>query len=329
MNGNRFLPLLGLPHTDPDVRATLRALHIMRDPEVAYEDEEDETTLQTQDFVGNLHLGIEFGFEDEASFKGLHREEIGAGPMIMTHIYLFLESPNSNPFEGTLPFGLDAKDGVEAVRRKMAEADRSFVLRSYIRDVWENAWIRVIASYSEARRLEFLVVMLPPKPVTVDPEDAERLPSAGRILTLLGTDRDDKEFAMALRSLQFSESFVEVGDTLLVPLASRWGLTLKFSQNAHTRGFVLSSATFSRSDAANDPQWPLDLPHNITFDMSPSEIFVMLGPPKSKHEDEFTGRANWLFPSHELSVVYSTMDNLVLDVEIRTLRSDDQGDDDA
>jgi len=26
MEGNRFLPLLGLPYTDPDVRATLRAL---------------------------------------------------------------------------------------------------------------------------------------------------------------------------------------------------------------------------------------------------------------------------------------------------------------
>lgn len=316
MDGNRLLTLLGHPHSDPDVRATLEALRIGRDPEVLHNDD-DDMMPQTQDFFGNLHLGIEFGFEDEASFRGLHPDEIGKGPMLMTHIYFFVDHDGTTPFEGTLPFGISAEDTNEEVRARMASIEPN--RRSYIRDVWDHSKYRVIASYTEDLKLGFLVVMTPPKTVAVDPEDVARLPSSGRIFGFLGVDIDDRELQMALRSLQFADALTEIGDGLRASLASQYGLTLDFRRDLSAPGLLLHSVTFERDDAANNPRWPLELPHGIDFDMSPALLFERLGLPVGKFEDEFTGRANWLYATHELRVVYSTMDNYILEVEFRKL----------
>jgi len=78
-----LLALLGRPATDPSVEQTLEHFKIRRRPEVTIdEDDVDGPVVDSHDRLKNRNAGIEFGFEDQATFTGDETLTPGKVPML-------------------------------------------------------------------------------------------------------------------------------------------------------------------------------------------------------------------------------------------------------
>ena len=145
---------------DPRVEDALRAYGVMRRPELRIDPADaDGPVVQSQDWVGNLSVGIEFGFQEEGAYMGLDQADRGVGPMVLTEIYLYAERPGVKPYPHPLPFGASLGDSRDATRARLDPLLPG--RRSYVRDTWDTPAFRMTASYADdGARIDFLVCML-------------------------------------------------------------------------------------------------------------------------------------------------------------------------
>jgi|GEM_PF-6983869 len=88
MRPEELLSLLGARNTDPAVESALVYCRVRNRPEVKIdEDDTDGPVVENQSWVKNSRAGIEFGFCDEAAWRGLDETQFGQGPMVLTEIY--------------------------------------------------------------------------------------------------------------------------------------------------------------------------------------------------------------------------------------------------
>lgn len=186
MDADALMRLLGLHSTDPRVEDALRAYGVMRRPELRIDPvDADGPVVQSQDWVGNLSVGIEFGFQEEGAYMGLDQADRGVGPMVLTEIYLYAERTGVKPYPHPLPFGASLGDSRDATRARLDPLLPG--RRSYVRDTWDTPAFRMTASYADdGARIDFLVCILR----LDDPEPFESasapLPAIATLAGLLG-----------------------------------------------------------------------------------------------------------------------------------------------
>jgi hypothetical protein len=318
MNPQQLVALLGRPSTDPAVERSLVGLRISRRPEVVRDEEDvDGPVVETRDWLINRRVGIEFGFEDEASFFGRSGAQYGVGPMLLTQLYFYGVHPEVKPYGGPFPLGLLADDDRQAVRKKFTKWEKT--RRSYFRDTWELPAFRVTVSYvDDGKRIGFVLFMLrrPTKPLFDD--DLATLPTTDQILSVLGKPLNDRALRLVFARLGVDQHLVDRGNERIADFREAFGLELQFRDRPGVMGSsVLTNALFYRDHEMNATGWPGALPLALTFDDSPEVMLLRIGlPPESLHDETFEGVALWHLPDYSIQVTYSLMENWIRSVHV-------------
>jgi len=313
MDSISLIGLLGKSSFDAEVEAVLRHYKIRRRPKVEIDEEDlDGPVVEPQDWVIESRVGIEFGFEDEASFHGDDPIEGGLGSMLLTQIYLYGEHEGVCAYQGQLPFGLLMSDDREAVRAKLAFLEGT--RRSYVRDVWELPECRLTISYVEdGARIGFILLWsrrnAPPlfeSPIT--------MPDIQEIVDALGEDIQGPVVRKVFQQFSLKRYQEDRGLFLRFDFREEYGFELRFMEK-----FGLSHVVFYRELEMNSCGWRGLLPNALEFNDSPE---VLLGkmeqPPDQQNDELFVGRALWDYGSYIIRVNYSTMKNYLLTVELLT-----------
>lgn len=323
MRAEDLVKLLGHHHTDPMVEAALVHHGIRNRPEVLVdEDDADGPVVETQSWVKNSRLGIEFGFDDEAAWLGLDETEFGKRPMVLTQIYFFGHREGVHTYGGPLPFGLTMGDDRGTVRAKMISLEAT--RHSYMRDTWDAQGCRITVGYTpEQTGIEFVLCMLREPPLPPLTYALAPVPGAREMVALLAKPLDSPELIQALGPLGLQGRHDEIKDTGEADLRLPYGLTLGFSpplNKPQGRGKVppvLSHVTFYQARELDARPWPGDLPHDVRFSDSPEMVVQKMGRPPDKQEDDpYSGYALWHGPTHDFHVFYSTMENRLMRVSL-------------
>ena len=201
INSDELIKLIGLCSNDVHVQESLSLLARGMQPEL---DPEDEETLV--DWVTVNELGLEYGFEDEAYVRALDPDKRLKGPLLLSQLYFYGDTPTTKPFPYPLPFGLSFDDKAASVRRKLAEYETS--RRSYIRDAWRLPKFNLTIAYrGEGGPLESVFCYLPYKAWPSLPGEAELLaPFTPEVFTsLFGLRWSNAVLRTKLEPLGFDE----------------------------------------------------------------------------------------------------------------------------
>lgn len=317
MHQNQITQLLGREAADPVVDRMLDIYNISRRPEVELdEDAVDGQVVNQQDWLLNRHLGIEFGFEDKATFLAAHPDEIATGPMLLTQIYFYGSHDGVEPYRESLPFGLLLSDSRAVVRAKLSRWEST--RRSFVRDTWEVPDWRLTVSYvNDGASIGFLVCTLRPPRLRADDDDLPLLPDTERVLGVLGKALNDPALRLVLAPLLRQQALVDRGDRWVADFRLRWGMELEFMFYRGSRDLALTSVTFFREHFMQAVGWPGLLPFRLSFDDSPGHMLRKIGrDPDLIANQTFAGDAVWNFETYTLRVKYSTMENFILRVQI-------------
>lgn len=323
MRAEELVVLLGHHHTDPSVEAALVHHAVRNRPEVRIdEDDADGPVVETQSWVKNSKLGIEFGFDDEAAWLGLDETEFGKRPMVLTQIYFYGAREGVHPYTGPLPFGLTIADDRATVRAKMGSLEAS--RHSHVRDTWDAQGCRITVSYtSEQTGIEFVLCMLREPPLQPLPYALAPVPAPQDILALLSQPLNAPAMVQAFGPLGLLGRDDEIKDTGEADFLVPYGLTLGFSQplvlpSGKTKvPPVLSHVTFYQARELDARAWPGELPHGVHFSDSPEMVAQKMGrPPDTQADDPYSGYALWQEATHVFHVFYSTMENRLMRVSL-------------
>ena len=318
MRPEDLLSLLGKRTTDPAVESALVYYRVRNRPEVKIDEEDaDGPVVDTQSWVKNSRAGIEFGFDDEAAWRGLDETQFGRGPMILTEIYLYGSHERVRPYEEALPFGLTITDDRATVRVRMAryEATR----HSYIRDTWDMPGFRMTVSYTEDQMaIAFLLCALRELPLPPLNYLLAPVPSIETLIELLGLSLDNPTVEQALDPLGLQDRTDQIEETGEADFRNPYGLSVQFAAPDKKRkrwrqDTLLSSMTFYQEREQGARRWPGEMPYGVTFDDSPEMVADKVGRAPDVQEDEdFSGYAVWNESSLTLHILYSTIDNRVM-----------------
>ncbi len=231
-----ILTCLGAPADDARVQALLRHFSITRLPEMEDDDLSDEPG-SPQDWLPNLSRGIEFGFEDEASFLGAPPVEWGSGPMLLTEVYFYSALSGPAPYEAEFPFGLTHGDDRATVRARMQHSRAP--LRSRQRDTWAFKDFDFTVDYAGgAGAFAYAVAIQRPKVPPVDPDVLARCPSVAEFVRVLGRSVSDDLLDTTLARTGYARAFQSVDPTAaLSDLRNEMGLELQFGPVAGVAGW--------------------------------------------------------------------------------------------
>jgi hypothetical protein len=325
MEASEIALLLGRPSNDPHVIAELARAGIDERPRAKIdENDADGPVIQSQDWLLKSAAGIEFGFDDEASWRGWVEFERGRHQMLLTQIYFYGKQKGVNPYGGRLPFGLALSDDRDIVRSKMMALEST--RRSYVRDVWDSRDYRITVSYVDADAgIRFVLCALrEPTLPAVDYSLNATVPIE-RIVGLLGKELDNGELREAFKSLGISRFIEDVREGRALDFRNSYGFELGFTRPASLEHRppqsevepIFSYAAFYRERELDARGWTGTLPLGIQFDDSPEILMQKVGvQPDEQVDKEATGYALWHLPDFSLHVYYSTMENLLLRVRV-------------
>jgi hypothetical protein len=316
MQPEDLLRLLGRPALDPAVDQTLDHFKIRRRPEVELEeDNADGPVVQKQDWLKNRNAGIEFGFEDEATFTGNGSLQPGKGAMLLTQLYFYGDHPEMRPYLDRLPFNLQLADDRPKVRARLRQFEP--MRRSWVRDTWELEECRLTVSYADqGARIAFLLCALPVPPSETR-DDIVIVPTVNELIGQLGRRMDDTELRKIVRPLRIDQYLQNRGSTVIALMREEYGLELHFGGVPSMDASAFTNFFVYRDREAEARGWTGGLPHGLCFDDSPEVVFQKMGRPADvQSEAEFDGHALWHLPDYSLQVHYSTMDNWILSVRI-------------
>ena len=318
MSPEDLLSLLGGRATDPAVESALVYYRVRNRPEVKIDAEDaDGPVVDTQSWVKNSHAGIEFGFDDEAAWRGLDETQFGEGPMVLTEIYLYGNHERVNPYEEVLPFGLRLADDRSAVRQRMAryEATR----HSYIRDTWDAPGFRMTVSYTkDDSAIAFVLCALRELPLPPLSYLLVPVPAIETLTALLGLTLDDPAVEQALDPLGLQDRIEQVKEIGEADFLNPYGLSVRFSAPGKKRkrwreDTLVSGVTFYQEREQGARRWPGKMPHGAIFDDSLEMVADKVGRvPDVQENEDFSGYAVWNEPSLTFHILYSTIDNRVM-----------------
>ena len=320
-----LLGLLGRHDTDPLVEAALSYYGVRNRPEVTVDESDpDGPVVETQSWVKNSRVGIEFGFDDEAAWIGLDETEFGKRPMLLTQIYLFGEHHAARPYLQPLPFGLELSDDRMTIRKKLQALEST--RHSYVRDTWDAPGFRMTVAFTPGdRSIRFVLCQLREPPLPPLGYALAPVPAAATLIGLLDRPLDDAAVQSAFEPLGLQNQLAAIEESGEGDFRIPYGLTLGFSAPRNATGSeqrqkVLSHLTLYRERELDARRWPGDLPCGIVFDDSPEAATRKVGRPPDKQlddeEDSFSGYALWHEPRFSLHIFYSTIENRIFRVSL-------------
>jgi hypothetical protein len=285
----------------------------------------DGPVVRAQDWVINSREGIEFGFEEEASWKGQNDQDTDEYRMLLTQIYFYGSHEGVRPFCGTPPFGLHFSDDRRSVRTKLAVVEER--RRSYIRDTWELDDYRMTVSYVEENaHIGFIFFTLRRPPFPHVGAELEKYPTIEAIVGLFGKGSADPAFrqtfpmqnlASSLEDDEFGGSVADFRSTDGFELGFSTFIVAAKSSANRVNSPVLSEMVFFRDRELGARGWKGPLPFGIRFDDSPEILINKVGAPADESKDEmFTGSALWHLPEYSLYAFYNTLENVILQIRI-------------
>jgi hypothetical protein len=322
MHPQDLLALLGRYNTDPLVQAALSHYAVRNRPEVKVDkDCADGPVVETQSWVKNSHVGIEFGFDDEAAWVGLDEIEFGKRPMLLTQIYLYGRHDGVRPYQEPLPFGLQLTDDRATVRRKLEAMEPT--RHSYVHDTWDTPDFRITVAYADGGRcIGFIICMLREPPLPALGYSLKSVPAIESVTALLGYPITDPAIQRVFDPLGLQDQVEQIKDTGEADFRDTYGFTLAFSApigmtGGHLRAQVLSSVTFYQERELGSRAWPGKLPYELHFDDSLETAIQKLGrPPDTQNYEPFSHSAAWCESNLILHVFYSIMENRILRVSV-------------
>lgn len=322
MNPNELLALLGRYNTDPIVEAALAHYAVRNRPEVEIDPGgRDGAAVRTQSWVKKSRAGIEFGFQDAASWIGLDATEVGRHPMVLTEIYFYGKHVSVRPYLEQWPFGLQLSDGRATVRKKLVRLEPT--RHSYVHDTWDTPECRITVAYADSEScIRFALCLLREPPLPQLGYALAPVPSVEAIVALLGLALDDPAMHVAFDPLGLHGRIDKIKETGEVDFRNPYGLSLDFAVTAganysSAKEIVFMGATFFQEREQGARAWSGELPYAIRFEDSPETVVQKLGRPpdiQKDNEDDFSGVAIWHQP--KLIVFYDTMENRVLRVSV-------------
>lgn len=317
MQSERFIALLGEPSTSRAVEHALDLFKIRRRPQVTLDEHDvDGPIAGAQDWLKSRHAGIEFGFEEELSFRGEKAtSRHHSYSMLLTQLYFYGQHPEMQPYVGGLPYGLVLSDGRQQVRSKLVRYEQT--RRSYVRDTWELPECQLIVSYAEdGAKIGFVLCALRVPP-SADTDDVITLPTIDELMHLMGHSLDDPALRKVVKPFCIDNHLHSRGSSLTALMRTEYGIELYFGGVRSMAPSALTNIILYRDREADAHGWKGALPHGLHFDDSPEVVFgKLVRPPDSKSEEDFVGYALWHLPSHSLQVKYSTMHNWILSIRI-------------
>lgn len=320
--GPTLVELLGRPLDDPAVQGALALWAHGMQPEL---DAEDPDALA--DWVTVNERGLEFGFEDQANLLAMDPALRRDGPLILSQVCFFGETPRTQPFGGLLPFGLDWQMDAGAVRLRMSELDE--VRRSYRRDVWCAAAFDMVAAYGAEGQLESLLFALRPRPWPVPPDEPLRVEpfTPARLVSLFGERWSSPRLRESLQPLGFAQALADVRSERSADLSRLHGIEFGFAPPAEVSAasasvhpastLVLASVTYYGPRVRDAMAWQGSLPERLDFDDSQHAIAAKVGRvPDERGDDTWSGFALWHRSSDSLRVEFSNIENRLLRVTL-------------
>lgn len=322
MDADILTTLLGLPSHDPRVEDALQRFAVVRRPELGLDTADaDGPVVKSQDWVSNLSVGIEFGFQEEGALMGLDQADRGVGTMLLSEIYFYGQRPGARPYPYPLPFGLVLSDNRDTVRATMAALEGT--RRSYLRDTWDRPGFRMTVSYAESgERIDFVVCMLRTEPPEPFEGGTASLPSVAAMIALLGKRVDDAALRKVFVPLGLDRQTLSGDAEQVIDFRRTYGFKLGFRKpppgaNGSFKELVLREIEYLREGEFESRGWRGELAFGIDFNDSPESALAKVGqPPANQADQDFSGHAFWEFSDYALQVVYSNMENIVLRVSV-------------
>jgi hypothetical protein len=247
----------------------------------------------------------------------------GSRSLILTQIYFYGTFPGISPYQGELPFGLFLSDNRSQVRQKLRKFDAT--RRSYIRDVWDPPNYRIIVAYSSnGEELSSILCWLPPRSWPKADDETVILPAFDRLVNSLGRPWNSAECRQAFSSLMLEELNVDAASEV-ADLRFSYGLELYFRRSTHGYEManaggsepILAGIKFYRDRFLDAYGWKGDLPFGIRFNDSQKILFRKVAKPQDQLNDgDLEGFALWHFRDFTLHVLYSNVENYVLQVMV-------------
>jgi hypothetical protein len=317
VSGSELLGLLGLPADSPRVQETLIRLARGMSPELDPND--DEAFV---DWVTVNEIGLEFGFEDEAYVRAHDIQKRRQGPLLLTQLYFYGDTPKTQPFPYPLPFDLTFADNRATVHRKLVANDT--LRRSYIRDAWRLPAFDLTIAYRESDGvLESVLCSVPYTPWPARDQEAEVVASftPEALCLLFGARWSSMLLRTRLEPLGYSSALPEVRSEHSADLRMSYGIDFGFAPGAQVPGsdeefpdvLALASVTYYGPRVYDAHTWLGPMPLNLSFDDSQAGIVERVGrAPDERRDFDRNGFVIWHFEPYSLRAEYSNIENRLL-----------------
>lgn len=323
MDGDPLVGLLGHVSSDTSVETALVEMRTRRRPELDPEDRDG-----FRDWVLIRRQGVELGFVDAAYYHAeeRRRRRKKGTPLVLDQVYFYTERDDIEAFPGHLPMGLKWSDNRQRVRRMLNIYQANG--RLYKKDVWDFPGYRMTVDYKEGdKAIDSIVCRLDLDPW---PEEGRMQPtlSVSEWVSLFGMPATSPAVQERLLPLKLAKRMRDEDEEREVDFRYECGLELYFVESKQLKlkrrssltkpnALLFGAARFYRSRYLDARQYLGELPFELSFDDTQNTLFSKIGrTPDEQKDEKFEGYALWRFPDYSLHVLYSNMDNYLVQITL-------------
>jgi hypothetical protein len=293
--------LLGLTSNSYAVKTFLKSLNPVQYPEQqCSEDDYYSTELDYDD------LGLQLTFTDAARFNNRMRQFWGDDGVVLEQIEFFNGTKlDFKKFTGKLPLDLAWGDSQVLAAEKVL-ISKPISHRSYLRDVYSFEKFDVSLKFADDKLSELSLMATP---IALTPAWACESPKIKNLLHLINQPLDQLFTLGAWGKLvqeEFSDFDADDGHTLDLRYACGIEIYLDLVAKDHQTPPLIKGYKFYRDRELQATQWAGQLPHDLTWDTSPSGFEqAAKNDALRSRDDEYDGYKLWQFENFDFHIYYS------------------------
>ncbi|SUB81860.1 Uncharacterised protein [Pragia fontium] len=304
--------LFGEDIDEDAVQHLFRQLNTLNRPSL---DPIDDIEVRYFDWVLVKRKGVELGFTDFYYHYTADFDLWGLGDLLLTQVYFYSAKGTEDtlPFTGELPYNLTFDDTQGVARDKLESFE--YNRHSFLSDTWDVEGYRLNVQYTPEGTIGCVICLLIPPPLKQDVHLSN--PALSTIIEKLGQSpfdvqfiqlwQDDNEFTL--------EQENEIKIYRRLNLKQTLGVSLLFTGLQHAALF--KSIIFYSDREEGAIQWNGELPFGITFS---DDMLALLKKINGVLIDSIDlkdiSRRVWNLPEYTLFILYSNVENRIMQLEI-------------